>query len=414
MKAKVFQNKNAWSILVAAIAIASLAWSVASLARAIDHDILFRLLAAIDPFPSLPDNDPRSLQYFLKSSYAGYDLNWTNSLQLTLVMLFSSVAAWSAFKLSAFARVLVLVQLFVLSVLAIMGLKQFLQIQAHPICYFIAVFAGCLAGYCLRLMELRRRKQEAQYYELLLRNKELQETKLLLVKQDEIERRMLAADLHDQVLNDLKAVRQKLDSYINSQEPALADSIKSLLNQAMDEIREVMDSLCPSALEHLGLVAAMEDCLRRGAERGGFKVRFKNKVAGDEFAALSMVEQSLLYRLVQESVTNICKHADASLVRGTVELEGDQLIVKVADNGRGIDPSRLREDSRGVRYMRQRADLIGATIAWRPGEDGKGTTVEIRISLTGRENAESSSSGRRTSVASARNGPDTRENSGTA
>jgi len=127
-----------------------------------------------------------------------------------------------------------------------------------------------------------------------------------------------------------------------------------------------------------------------------------------------MVEQSLLYRLVQESITNICKHAGATVVRGTVEMEGEHLLIKVTDNGRGIDPAKLREDSRGVRYMRQRADLIGATIAWRPGEDGKGTTVEIRIILAGRKDAESSNSGRRTSVAPARNEPDTGEDSGTA
>ena len=131
--------------------------------------------------------------------------------------------------------------------------------------------------------------------------------------------------------------------------------------------------------------------MRRGSERAAFKGRFRSKLDGDELDKLSMVEQSLLYRLVQESITNVCKHAQAKTVRATMDVENEHLVIRVSDDGRGIDPSKLRDDSRGVRYMRQRGDLIGATIAWHQGDQGKGTVVEIRMDLSGRKNGESSS-----------------------
>lgn len=374
-------RKYVWPVLIVPLIVTGLAWLVAGQAAWLDREVMERLLALFGGTPPAAD-----------AAAAAGSKSLTTLAQSAVILIFAAASTWSGFRLSAVPRLLVLVQLFVLALLAVVALSSWAKLPGHPLAYFTAVFLGCCCGYGLRLKDLRQRKQEAQYYELLLRNKELNETKLQLVKQDEVERRMLAADLHDQVLNDLKAVRQKLDSYMDSPEPGLADSIKSLLNQAMDEIREVMDSLCPSALEHLGLSAAIEDCLRRGAEKGGFKTRFKSKLTGDEFDCLSLVEQSLLYRLVQESITNVCKHAGATLVRGAVEMENDQIVLRVSDNGRGIDPSKLRDDSRGVRYMRQRADLIGATIAWRSGDDGKGTTVEIRMSLSGRKDGQSSSS----------------------
>ncbi len=325
--------------------------------------------------------------------------------QAVSICLFAVAATWSGYRLAAVARLIVLLQLFVLSLLSSVGLWQLWHIQLHLLGCFAAILLGSLAGYGLRLSHQKQQKQESQYYELLLRNKELQEAKLLLVKQDEVDRRMLAADLHDQVLNDLKAARQKLDSYLTAPDPTLVEPIVSLINQAMDEIREVMDSLCPSALEHLGLLAAVEDCIRRGGQRYGFKVRLKSTASAQDLDSLSIVEQSLLYRMVQESVTNIGKHADAAMVRASIGSECNQIVITITDDGCGFAPDQPRGSSRGVRYMRQRADLIGATIAWHPGVNNKGTTVEIRINLTGRENVESSNSGRLSSTAPARSSP---------
>jgi signal transduction histidine kinase len=372
-----YQRKIVWPVLAVPLLVLALALVVSRESGWLEQEVFERLILAFG-------SDAGRLAVDLRNVPAFQTLP-----EAALLILVAAAATWAGFKLGSAARLVVLVQLFVLTILVQWALWHWAALPSHPLAYFSAVFLGCLAGYLVRLWHRQRLKAESQYYELLLRNRELNETKLQIVKQDEVERRMLAADLHDQVLNDLKQIRHKLDDYIDSGDPATAESIKSLLGQAMGEIREVMDSLCPSALEHLGLGAAVEDCLRRGSERAGFKGRFRSKVESTVLEQLSMVEQSLLYRLVQESVTNVCKHAQASTVRATMDMEGDHLVIRVADDGRGIDFSKLRDDSRGVRYMRQRADLIGATISWRPGDQGRGTVVEIRMDVSGRKNGQS-------------------------
>lgn len=316
----------------------------------------------------------------------------TLGLELVFFFLLAAAAVWAGYKLGSTARIVVMLQLFVLSLLMQWAMWNWLKVASHFLEFVLSIALGCLVGYGMKLLGKQDTRFEAQYYELLLRNRELQETKLQLVKADEVERRMLAADLHDQVLNDLKAIRQKLEDYESTNDKATAESIRVLLNQAMGEIREVMDSLCPSALEHLGLSAAIDDCLRRGAERGGFRGRFKSKIKPGDLDDLSMVEQSLLYRLVQESITNICKHAQASEVRTNLEIARGHLIIQIIDDGKGIEFGKLKEDSRGVRYMRQRGDLIGAKIVWTPADGGRGTMVEIRMDLAGRENGKGSDS----------------------
>jgi signal transduction histidine kinase len=368
-------------LLVAPLVVALLSWLIDLQLRFVDREIFARLIFAFG-------SPPQSVVDRLWSGHLPQSL----PLEYFLSFGMSVASTLAAYKLAVVARAIVIAQLLALSLLCQWTMWQVLGIEAHPLLYLLPLALGVCTGYGLRRLGLERKRSESQYYELMLRNKELQETKLQIVKQDEVERRMLAADLHDQVLNDLKAIVHKFDDFATEPETDKADNIRRLLNQAMGEIREVMDSLCPSALEHLGLVAAVEDCLRRGGERAGFKGRVRSKLNGTDLGVLSMVEQSLLYRLVQESITNICKHAGASTVRANVEMDGSQLVIRVADDGKGIDKSKWREDSRGIRYMRQRADLIGATIAWRPGEGEKGTVVEIRMELAGRSHEQAAGS----------------------
>jgi signal transduction histidine kinase len=153
----------------------------------------------------------------------------------------------------------------------------------------------------------------------------------------------------------------------------------------MNGVRDVMDSLSPTVLEHLGFYAAVEDCLRRAGERGGFKVRCKKEGPVDQLARLDLIEQTLLFRLVQECGNNITKHAQASMVKLRLEVTDKVLVLSISDNGVGIPEAVDVNESRGLKYMRQRGDLIGATIAWLAAEGGQGTTVEIRMPLKNRK-----------------------------
>jgi signal transduction histidine kinase len=361
---------------VAEVAFAFLA--VQQMAQA-DRDIFGRLLVAFG------DGEG---QLRAANAAAGAAIDWlsiSGALNLLGFMVSGAAITFVVLKLPGVPRVLATTSIFVLTLLYQWSCWHLFHAEAHPVGFFVSLAAGFAGGLILRAREDRRRELEAHYYELKIKNQELLDTRLTLLKQDEIERRVLAADLHDQVLNDLKQVAQRFERYTQDHDEQNAQAIRDLTNQVMREIREVMDSLSPSVLEHLGLAAAVEDCLRRGSERAGFKVRFKNRIDMSELECLSMVEQGLLYRLVQESITNICKHAGASTVRATIEREGEEiLLIRISDDGKGIDPALMRADSRGLKYMRYRADLIGATIGWKPGDNGKGTTVEIRLSLSER------------------------------
>ena len=305
--------------------------------------------------------------------------------ECALLFAISYLSTWAGFKLQRVVRLIVTFQLLVLASLALWGLWNVEHFMGHPACLLTVVACGQIGGWLISLIDRHLRKSEAQNFELILRNRELLEAKLQMVKQDEIERRLLAADLHDQVLNDLKSIRNTLANYFEKPDPALATTVDELLERSMREIRDVMDSLCPFSLEILGLPAALDECLRRSAEKGGFRGKVRNSLKGNELDVLSVVELSLLYRLVQESLTNICKHAGASAVKITLDNRDGFLAIMVIDDGKGINIAALSSESRGLAYMRQRADLIGATVNWKRGEENRGTVVEILMNLAGRK-----------------------------
>ena len=237
---------------------------------------------------------------------------------------------------------------------------------------------SCAAGLIMRQRAKSNKVLESQYYELKIRNRELSDARRALVERDEMERRILAADLHDQVLNDLKKIVEDFNKFEKDPEnKAIGNTIRSDFTKTMNQIREIMDDLSPIMLQNFGLRAALEDCLEKGKERSGYSTEFECEVDDDVLEKLSLVQQSLLFRLVQESLTNISKHANASKVSIEITEKGGLLCISIEDNGKGIDYDNISHQSRGLRYMKLRADLINALVEWKPGREGKGTRVVI-------------------------------------
>lgn len=299
---------------------------------------------------------------------------------LSFVAAFGAVAA--SYALKGLVRAIVLFQICLLLSVVAGILCFFLPISIKPAMLVTSAVLGTLSGWVLKLLEERRRTTEAQLIELQLREKELLESRMTLVKQDETERRLLAADLHDQVLNDLKALKTNIDRFGKTGEDELTKEILKGIDSSMVEIRNIMDALSPVVLEHFGLASAAEECLERGGQRGGYMIDFENKAEPKILKGLSQVEQQLLYRLIQESITNTCKHSKAKRVGIFIKSESAHLLIRIKDDGEGIPPERL-SDSRGLRYMRLRAGLIGAAVSWLSPDPqtGRGTVVEIRHPL---------------------------------
>jgi signal transduction histidine kinase len=300
-----------------------------------------------------------------------------------LTAVFTVTAAWAGCKLGPRASLVAFLQLTVLALLCQWAMWNWYSISSHPLALFVAMTAALFAAKAARGTINHGSDLQTRSYELMLRNLELKKTRLQIVHQDEAERRLLAADLHDQVLNDLKMAKQKLADFKEGQSSATTIEIENRISAAMEEIHEVMDHLCPSVLEHLGLRAAVDELLEKAARSASMKKRLSSKVADEDLSTLSTTALALLYRLIQESINNACKHSNGKTLSVNMDKQGDEIIIRVADDGKGIDLNSCRNgDSRGIRYMKQRANLIGAKIAWHHNSAGAsdgGTVVEIRL-----------------------------------
>lgn len=302
------------------------------------------------------------------------------ALNSALSLTCACIAFVCARQLKGLARAVVMVQLLALTVLLALPIYKIVLSTLEPFTYLSFGLLGLSFGLAsARLREVNERSR-TQQVEALLRNRELLETRLQLIKQDEIERKMLAADLHDQVLNDLKLMLQMLVKQKDILSDSFLTSATARIELAMENIRQVMESLCPSDLEHIGLIAALEECLKDRAEKADFLPQFRCEIAESDIQALSKIEKALLYRLVQESITNICKHANATRVRLTVIMQNKELWIRVVDDGIGLQKNGS-DKSRGLQYMRLRAEIVGARINWAQGNNERGTAVDIRKNL---------------------------------
>ncbi|MFA7338722.1 MAG: ATP-binding protein [Candidatus Obscuribacterales bacterium] len=264
-------------------------------------------------------------------------------------------------------------------------LLAWLMAQVTGSASLLASLLASTLSFCLGLMarvfKTAEERQTSRYYELAIKNAELSQTRLALLKQDEADRRILASDLHDQVLNEIKQIKSKVIALSDGQ-PIEKDSIASIeksLDTAGKHIRDVMESLFPSVLENLGLCPALDQLTRDCCHKSGLQGRFLRAIDDKQLESLTKTEELLLFRLTQEALNNIVKHAQAKTVRVNLEGKDGKLTLSIIDDGKGFS-EKERGESRGLRYMRLRADLIGATISW---SGNQGTIVKIEL-VTGK------------------------------
>jgi two-component system sensor histidine kinase UhpB len=191
----------------------------------------------------------------------------------------------------------------------------------------------------------------------------------------EAERIGIARDLHDEVGQVLTGVLLHLDS-IAEAAPSQRGEIgaaKQAVRLALDEVRRISSQLRPEMLEHLGLASALTELSTTFARVSGLNVerRFDSTLP-----KLSAEVELAVYRIAQESLTNVARHADATEVTITLERGSGSLILNVGDNGRGFDGP--VEEHGGLRSMRERALLIDGALAVKPGRRGG---VDVRLEV---------------------------------
>jgi signal transduction histidine kinase len=177
----------------------------------------------------------------------------------------------------------------------------------------------------------------------------------------EQERRRWARELHDETLQGLAALGVLLSSGLRAGGEALEQAARHATDQLSTEIanlRALITELRPASLDQLGLVAALEGLARRSADVDGLELELGVDVRED---ALDSELKTAVYRLVQEALTNVGKHARAAHVDVAVEQGPDAVRVRVADDGHGFDAAEPTEGF-GLAGMRERAALMGGRL----------------------------------------------------
>ena len=196
----------------------------------------------------------------------------------------------------------------------------------------------------------------------------------------ERERQRWAQELHDDALQGLAAIRISLATALESDESERAGRIEAAAAQTVEqlegqinELSRLINDLRPAALERLGLAGALEALAEGTSARGDIAVEAAVEIDG----GLSAEEERTVYRLVQESLNNVVKHAAATSVRVSARLADHEVEIAVEDDGSGFDPESV-DEGRGLLGMRERIELLGGEIVVSSTPDG-GTTVSARV-----------------------------------
>lgn len=204
-----------------------------------------------------------------------------------------------------------------------------------------------------------------------------------LLTAQEQERRSISRELHDELGQQVTAIRLDLRSAVRQED---AERAQSLLERAIEETDHLLESLHeiasrvrPSVLDDLGLHDAV-DSLTSEIERRSNLTVTTNLDFGDRRVSPKIGEN--VYRILQEGLMNVVKHAATKQAFVTIELEPNQLRMTLEDHGVGFDP-RQRDDSRlGILGMQERAELLGGRFLLSSKRGGGGTRIDVSIPLT--------------------------------
>jgi signal transduction histidine kinase len=237
--------------------------------------------------------------------------------------------------------------------------------------------AGLSTTWILRL----EKKAELNQQRAVEAEKELRRLSQQLVKAQEDERRSLSRELHDEVGQQITALRVEIANLgrIPVEERETFSShlkeAKGLAEQTMKTVRDLAMGLRPSILDDFGLGPAIEWQAREFSRRTGVPAHVE---VNGSLNGLTESDRTSLFRIVQEALTNITKHASASEIRISLTAGDQGVMLRVEDNGKGMDPQDARGRGLGLVGIEERAREMGAGFALQT-QPGQGTALEISI-----------------------------------
>jgi signal transduction histidine kinase len=201
-----------------------------------------------------------------------------------------------------------------------------------------------------------------------------------VVEAQEAERRRLARELHDEtgqaltsILLGLKGLEEQLGA--DDSRAAVAD-LRELVVSTLQDVRRLAVELRPTALDDFGLVAALERLTESFAEQSRIPVDFQSALPPQR---LPEEVETALYRIVQESLTNVVKHAHASRVSVLLTRRNGSVAAVVEDDGRGFDPGEVPDGGFGLLGMRERVAALGGRLELESGESGTTIVAEVPV-----------------------------------
>lgn len=214
------------------------------------------------------------------------------------------------------------------------------------------------------------------------RTRELRELSHRLVDAQEKERAFIGSELHDEIGQYLTFTTILIDSAARKEDEQALVEAKSSVQEAISRIRNLSSMLCPRLIRSAGVLEALVSLIEEYRKNAGLKVHF------DHTGDLDNIPEEVAlatYRIVQESLTNVARHAKTSEVKIDISRERDTLYLKVEDNGVGFDVDNLRGYI-GLTGMRERAVALGGKLNI-ASNHGQGTQITAEISLSGLEKA---------------------------
>jgi two-component system, NarL family, sensor histidine kinase UhpB len=206
--------------------------------------------------------------------------------------------------------------------------------------------------------------------------KERREAGAYALQAQEAERQRLARGLHDEVGQSMTAVLLQLKRLHANADPEhrrQLDEAQEVVKTSLDDVRRLAQELRPEVLDHLGLASALENLANSFGQRSHLQVR---KRLERDLPSLDPSAELVIYRIAQESLTNVARHAKANEVLLALERGNGSVILRIVDDGRGFAPDHV--EGGGLRGIRERALIVGGAAAIKPGPGGG---VEVRLEV---------------------------------
>ncbi len=189
------------------------------------------------------------------------------------------------------------------------------------------------------------------------------------------ERQRIAQELHDEIGQSLTAVLLNLKRILDRAPAELRDdlvAVQDITRGSLDEVRQVARRLRPGVLDDLGLTAAMSALAADFTKASHVPISTR---VGGRLPPLDSAAELVIYRIAQEGLTNIARHADARHAELSLACDGHNLVLRITDDGRGMNGA---AEGTGIRGMRERAILVGADLTLGPSPVG-GTEVRLAV-----------------------------------